>query len=351
MSFRWIHARPQPKARLQRWMPGQLSCGICYSRSTPVRKIGHGTTKLVLNAIGSSHQLDASFGSRWRSSTDRTDRGGSILSVDISGPAQPSLTTKGHQIYVRPSYVDTFERIWRAATLFRPGALISGQPGISKTVFLWYMLIRLLQEGQVVLLHMPGNRPLLFLHDKVYIRKPSLIPDDGEPNLLPVCSEKLGFIWSLFDIAAPTAPPYLATRIDCFLVQAPFPDPARYAGWIKNNFLVYKGALPLWTRDELRAAFPLYEYSDPLREDLQAVLAGWPHKKLRGRKALTDALLRAYGEERPQSVDSMLETLMDIAINVSGYVPHDVYAAMYDLNAVTSDHGAALAISHTRALR
>ena len=43
------------------------------------------------------------------------------------------------------------------------------------------------------------------------------------------------------------------------------------------------------------------------------------------------ALRAAYGDERPDSVESMLDTLLDMAIEIGGYTPFEVHDAMCDL--------------------
>ncbi|KAI0748933.1 hypothetical protein C8Q74DRAFT_380376 [Fomes fomentarius] len=235
-----------------------------------------------------------------------------------------ALQTKDKKFYVRQSYVETFGRVWRAAASKFAGILVAGQPGIGKTIFLWYLLVRLLQDKQVVLLHIQKNRPLLFLHDEVY----ELSQPASDLIDLPTPSIGSAIIWSLFDLEAANKSPPLVLGPHCFFVQAPSPHPERIK-WTKKYLVIIRTALPLWTRDELRDAIPLS--CDQIKEALQHALERWPNEPLDMHTGVMDCLRRAYPEERPPSVEAMLDTILDRAIDIVGPIARDVYGAMFSL--------------------
>ncbi|KAI0073422.1 hypothetical protein K474DRAFT_1774731 [Panus rudis PR-1116 ss-1] len=278
------------------------------------------------------------------------DDAGQVLSLSVPGEQQRSLPTRDRSIYVRESYVETCKYIWGAATWGMDGALIRGQPGIGKTVFIWYMLIRLLQQHQMVLLHMPDNCPLLFFGERVYARVLSPPPLEQELRPLPKCVDEKVKIWSLVDVVAQQSPPPLATFETCFIVQAPPPNPEHYQEWLKTRPFTFLGALPLWTRQELWAAYVVPFVST--REQLEASASTdpkWVAKPqltlLTRHHGLMDALRATYSAECPSSVDSMLDVIMDAAIDSVGLIPRSVYAAMLDFTTVSAERRQALMVT------
>ncbi|KAK2460423.1 hypothetical protein APHAL10511_007588 [Amanita phalloides] len=76
-----------------------------------------------------------------------------VLAPNLRLPAVP------HGSFVRDAYLEAEKLVWtRALTHSSTGVILTGQPGIGKTFFLWYMLVRLLQMKQVVLLHICGHQ-------------------------------------------------------------------------------------------------------------------------------------------------------------------------------------------------
>ena len=105
-----------------------------------------------------------------------------------------------------------------------------------KTLFLYYLLIWLLEWKQVV----------LFYHDQVYYRVRGI--DVLLPQ--PISNSSNVFIWSLFDIRKPNEPEMFFVTYPCLPVQTASPNPIRYKIWNKEQMPLRTG-LPLWTRDEL----------------------------------------------------------------------------------------------------
>ncbi|KAI0712120.1 hypothetical protein C8Q76DRAFT_845017 [Earliella scabrosa] len=285
------------------------------------------------------------FNARWRYSTEVLEPG-QVIPTGVPGHYNLSLQTKNRVIYVRQSYADTYDYLWNAVSEGQEGALIRGQPKTGKTVFLWYCVIRLVQDGQVVLLHTPENSPLLFYHDTVYIRGTDPSLDKNPSNPLPIGAKEQMFIWSVFDLGDASQPPYLAIGEKQFFVQAPSPY-SQLTQWMRGIYsFYYAGALPLWTREELHAALPLHNHFDRLHAKLTRALEQWPdiESVLRSYHGVAEALLNAYGETPPDSVESVVNTLLDIAIRTVGPIPHDVYTAMVDLTAETAILEGAVAV-------
>ncbi len=70
-----------------------------------------------------------------------------------------------------------------------------------------------------------------------------------------------------------------------------------------------------------------------LRQQLEFARDIWPDALLSSYPGVRDASRSAYHQERPASVDAMLDTVLDSAIDVVGFVARDVYHAMLNLDA------------------
>ena len=116
-----------------------------------------------------------------------------------------------------------------------------------KTLFNYYLLVRLLQRKQVVLFSPDGESVFLFYHREVYTVRMEAIYGDVLPY--PKSSSNV-FIWSLFDIYGPKEPKKVLVNRPCLPVQVASPNPIRYKIWRKERIPLLTG-LPLWTRDEL----------------------------------------------------------------------------------------------------
>ncbi|KAI0748930.1 hypothetical protein C8Q74DRAFT_1442482 [Fomes fomentarius] len=137
-------------------------------------------------------------------------------------------------------------------------------------------------------------------------------------------------IWSHFDVhdTETNQPPPPALSPHCFFIQAPSAHP-KWIKWTKQYLVIINTALPLWTRDELRGAIPLS--CDAMKRALQRALERWPHEPLDMHTGVMDCLRRAYPEERPPSVEAMLDTILDRVIGIVGPIARDVCGAMFSL--------------------
>ncbi|KAI9507031.1 hypothetical protein F5148DRAFT_966693, partial [Russula earlei] len=70
---------------------------------------------------------------------------------------------------VRKCYREAEKVVWHEAVRSpNRGIIFTGQPGISKTLFLWYLLICLLQNNQNILFINDGGRAILFYLSNIY---------------------------------------------------------------------------------------------------------------------------------------------------------------------------------------
>ena len=155
------------------------------------------------------------------------------------------------------------------------GVIITGQPGTGayllsyvhyrirsimfegKTLFNYYLLVRLLQRKQVVLFSPDGKIVYLFYFNEVYtVNMDGLaVPGVGASYPHPISSSD-AFIWCLFDMWDKKGPERFMVSYPCVPVQVVSPDPTRYSTWRKERCPLTTG-LPLWTRDELAEGYVL----------------------------------------------------------------------------------------------
>jgi len=215
------------------------------------------------------------YGATGSQSASLVDPKSPSLSLEPLPPGlDPSISSS---IFIRESYVRMFDTVWAKAMARqgRHGVIITGQPGTGayllshipyrvrsisfegKTLFSYYLLVRLLQRKQVVLFSPDGKMVYLCYHTEIYTVSMEALAAPGVgvslPN--PISSSNV-FIWSLFDIRERKEPEsFLVTR-PCFPVQTTSPDPIRYRTWDKERIPLLTG-LPLWTRDELAQGYVL----------------------------------------------------------------------------------------------
>ena len=171
----------------------------------------------------------------------------------------PSISSSS-TIFIRGSYVTMFNTVWvrSVATKGRKGVIITGQPGTGKTLFNYYLLVRLLQLKQVVLFSPDGDVVYLFYGNEVFTVGMGVLASQGidVPLPRPISRSSNVFIWTLFDIRDTKGPAKFLTAYPCFPVQTASPNPVRYATWEKERFALLTG-LPLWSREELAQGYVL----------------------------------------------------------------------------------------------
>ena len=188
------------------------------------------------------------FADKWRNNEDLNREDPSGITLD-----NLALPASGDEsLMIRNCYVEAEKFVWKIALSSpRTGVIITGQPGIGmilscisvrlretfigKTLFIWYLLVKLLNLGQVILLHVPGAN-VLFYHDGVYGASA-----DAYNYHFP--SPAAGsFIWLLFDLSPEENVPVCVFH----------PNPSVY-NWRKQRGPEYT-VFPLWTLDELDRA-------------------------------------------------------------------------------------------------
>ena len=106
----------------------------------------------------------------WKS-LSRVTQCENIIILPKSAALFPSKMTS---IYVRQSYVELFKIILdKLSTPLKSGMVISGTPGIGKTIFLFYILWRLSKIPKIaktIILHRQedGGRIFVFNHDDCF---------------------------------------------------------------------------------------------------------------------------------------------------------------------------------------
>ena len=122
-------------------------------------------------------------------------------------------------------------------------------------MFMWYLLVRLVREKQVVLLHMAPRVTVLFYHDEVFVAAADTLrlslPHHRDNKDELACDQVC--IWSLFDISIGEPTPDFGWRGICYPVTTSAPNHDRLRHF-NTSSSPYVGCLPLWTLKELRNA-------------------------------------------------------------------------------------------------
>ncbi|KAI0712421.1 hypothetical protein C8Q76DRAFT_797273 [Earliella scabrosa] len=260
------------------------------------------------------------FAQKWRNSTS-ADK---LEIIDISDihsvldlPSVPPV------ILVRACYRPAIEAAFFSSSAARTGVIFTGQPGIGKTVLLVYLLVYLLERGQVVLFSPHASLSILFYHDGVYMAAPGYAH-----NFLP--KPKPGsraFIWSLFEAEVGESMAFAHRSGVLFPIQAPSPNPKHYS-W-RNYRRPPITALPLWDREELKQGLPLQVGYADMKAEVKLFLKSWkgPDYNSASNPGLLRRL-RACCEYPPVSAEQAFDILVDETIAAFGRVAGDVYEAL-----------------------
>ncbi|KAI0764753.1 hypothetical protein C8Q74DRAFT_1449937 [Fomes fomentarius] len=264
-------------------------------------------------------------------------------------PFRRTATVSG-TILVRKSYSDLYNRI----LIYRRdsgGVIITGQPGVGKSMFLKYMLARLLSEKQVVVFYTISGIHL-FYQGAVYYH--SETPDAMEAiNNLPYHTQSTFSPWMLVDMDLEVREPRIDDVPSVWPILASSPNRKRWQCWAKQLDGVMWG-MDVWTKEELMCGLrlhPIYERFvaelktawPPKQEQTQVNASPPVHRAVNFLESVKNAIAAraATGDEEDYSimadatplsvdtVDGALETLVDHAIIEIGHAPRDVYKAVF----------------------
>ncbi|KAF8346669.1 hypothetical protein F5887DRAFT_1281776 [Amanita rubescens] len=263
------------------------------------------------------------FADKWRNNEDLNREDPSDITLDnLALPASGD-----DSLMIRNCYVEAEKFVWKIALSSpRTGVIITGQPGIGKTLFIWYLLVKLLKFE-------------------------TSYPTSSNANNYHLPSPGAGsFIWLLFDLSPEETVPACVFHPQCFPVQGPSPNPSLY-NWRKQRGPEYT-VFPLWTLDELdRAARGSHEFkafstylSNVIRRE------NWKDPEFLStvtNPGLVEFLQKICQEERPpESFNEAFDILLNGLVSRFGVIPRQVFRAMFDsFNKVVEVHDSALTMS------
>jgi hypothetical protein len=143
------------------------------------------------------------------------------------------------EIFIRDSYQKLFEKILCFYNERQAGVLLTGNPGIGKSVFLRFALYCFLELGKVIAFEAAEQ-------NKVYIFKPGEEPKtySGDLAYLPELEDRATIF--LHDPKAGQEP----LQADAFTILASSPNPMNYKGF-RKQIKVHTLYMPVWKLGEL----------------------------------------------------------------------------------------------------
>ncbi|KAH9971185.1 hypothetical protein BGW80DRAFT_1322517 [Lactifluus volemus] len=173
---------------------------------------------------------------------------GFVLSID-----NPIIPFAGKSIWVREEYIRIFnflEGYYAERTVshgMAPAAVVTGHPGIGKSIWRYYALYRCLAAKRPVLWHY-NHKCYLFAESGVFIA-----PEDFQ-----LCSYR-GIIWTLVDAdqaCQGDLPSLVCNGTRLFVIYTTSPARRHLSYWDKTVDVVHIIMDP-WTREEIHKAAPL----------------------------------------------------------------------------------------------
>ncbi|KAK7683592.1 hypothetical protein QCA50_013430 [Cerrena zonata] len=245
------------------------------------------------------------------------------------------MSDTSHCFIVLKSYRTLYHRVVRLQRAMPTGGVvITGQPGIGKTTWLWFMLICFIAEGKVVAFYLDGTM-YLFRHGHVYRALPNL-----GGTLSDFVESSQDTIWCLIgsDLQIIPPPAHLVSQgvSKIFPIQASPPDYRRYKEWIDRRGGIVLG-MPLWTEEELMAGFRLQKLYTPLlywlgglprgRDDdvISSTVSNWAlNSKVTQPSTDLELNFRTSREIR-----SLVRELLHHVVVHYGNVPRDIYRVIF----------------------
>ncbi|KZT09337.1 uncharacterized protein LAESUDRAFT_810943 [Laetiporus sulphureus 93-53] len=248
----------------------------------------------------------------------RTQDAPYVLSLSMDESVLPGSMTD--DFLVLPSYQRLFARAWKLY-LEDPdrGILVTGQPGIGKSTWLRYALIRLLKKQQVVLFAQ-DERYHLFYHDCVYTISSGKLSNDYLPR-----PPENGYFWGLIDSDKRAVQPHSALLdLPIFPVQAASPNRIRYRQWLKQREGFTLELQKRYKRLRAKAKKALERSEDRSHQADDAVAN----------------VLQISRKEAPMKAKIL--AALNYAIELYGYSARDIYAAVFTPNEMAASFHQAL---------
>ncbi|KAK0494222.1 hypothetical protein EDD18DRAFT_1176064 [Armillaria luteobubalina] len=180
----------------------------------------------------------------WRNSTIDLTTANAIISLPGLGLTD-ILSYTTHRFLIRQEYIFLFNRlVLFCATAPRwhsRGIIITGQPGIGKSIFLLYTLLRCLQDGQPVLFHMMNQTFTIFANGVSQVDPACLL----QSVTTPICA--------LIDSEGRQKVPPPDELLHSYFICPVFttsPDSRRYHNFMQDRAAVVFVMDP-WSDDEL----------------------------------------------------------------------------------------------------
>ncbi|PBL03038.1 hypothetical protein ARMGADRAFT_1069607 [Armillaria gallica] len=172
-----------------------------------------------------------------------------------------NLTRTENCLIVRKEYVYLFERLLnfsRTPGAITHGVVVTGQPGIGKSIFLLYVLLHLLQDRRDFILHLDAETYAV-CKDGPFTAEPSHF---YSPKILVPAGT-----WALIDSqpSQKEPPPFWLTRHCSILpIFTTSPDKQRYDNWMKSRSAVTFVMDP-WSDEEMALSAHLLDPDPDLR--------------------------------------------------------------------------------------
>ncbi|KAF9063721.1 hypothetical protein BDP27DRAFT_1405689 [Rhodocollybia butyracea] len=240
------------------------------------------------------------------------------------------------KMLVLPEYRAIVKRI---ANLYRQlpdsEVLITGQPGIGKSVFLFYLLAILLSipDGDTldsstglnfapVLLYTKATQ-VLFYDGKTYVPKSrdcpfefKLLPQPCDITPLP------GPVWVLIDMYETKEEPHALSGLSTlFPVQSASPNTVHYKGWRRSRKACRFG-LPLWEEAYLHRGWELHAQ----KPKLQKAISSWAKERDLHYDTLMSCEAKGTLDRKDPKIEvKAMEILITDAIERYGHTARDVY--------------------------
>ncbi|KAI0789521.1 hypothetical protein C8Q75DRAFT_765991 [Abortiporus biennis] len=220
-------------------------------------------------------QLDdpawSNFHATWWGTThlqETLDSNERVMQVFPDAQAQDlhlTFETRG-QLYIRDEYKFLYNKLEAVEAVWMHGVLLSGQPGIGKSYFLAFALIKRMASKSVTMFSNVQGRTYLFHESGIFVTYTTDIDEEFE-SITKMQSQNSTRWWSLIDPERGNkSPPKQVRTSHSFIVYATSPIEQRYKEW-RNSKSTPILFINLWSEEELSIALPLCFKNNKLPQD------------------------------------------------------------------------------------